>query len=163
MQKLNKDQRRVEFIKLVSDENENQINSSNNRNSCVLLQTSALANGEFVYKKFANEKDKVGVALKDINAFKNADITDFLRKFVDYLFFSNTKGKWNSKDNKNSWQVARDSSIVSIVIYKDKANYDGGIILNQTLDLNKIIGCIAIFLGVIIVQIIPIYFLPNLF
>ncbi len=68
MQKLNKDQRRVEFIKLVSDENENQINSSNNRNSCVLLQTSALANGEFVYKKFANEKDKVGVALKDINA-----------------------------------------------------------------------------------------------
>ena len=134
MQKLNKDQRRVEFIKLVSDENENQINSSNNRNSCVLLQSSALANNEFVYKKFANDKDKVGVALKDINAFKNADITDFLRKFVDYLFFSNTKGKWNSKDNKNSWQVARDSSIVSIVIYKDKANYDGGIILNQTLN-----------------------------
>ena len=66
MQKLNKDQRRVEFIKLVSDENENQINSSNNRNSCVLLQSSALANNEFVYKKFANDKDKVGISLKDL-------------------------------------------------------------------------------------------------
>ena len=38
----------------------------------------------------------------------------------------------------------------------------GWIILNQTLDLNKIIGCIAIFLGVIIVQIIPIYFKSNI-
>ena len=134
MQKLNKDQRRVEFIKLVSDENENQINSSNNRNSCVLLQSSALANNEFVYKKFANDKDKIGIELKEINAFKNSDITDFLRKFVDYLFFSNSKGKWNSKDNKNSWQTARDSSIVSIVIFKDKINYDGGIITNQALN-----------------------------
>ena len=134
MQKLNKDQRRVEFIKLVSDENENQINSSNNRNSCVLLQTSALANKEFVYKKFASDKDKVGIELKSINAFKNSDITDFLRKWVDYLFFSNSKGKWNSKDNKNSWQTARDSSIVSIVIDKDNMNYDGGIITNQALN-----------------------------
>ena len=134
MTKLNKDQIRVEFIKLVSDENENQISSSNNRNSCVLLQSSALANNDFNYKKFANDKDKVGISLKDLNAFKNADITDFLRKWVDYLFFSNSKGKWNSKDNKNSWQTARDSSIVSIVIFKDKINYDGGIITNPTLN-----------------------------
>ena len=134
MTKLNKDQINVEFIKLVGEENENQINSSNNRNSCVLLQSNALANGFFTYKKFANDKDKVGVALKDMNAFKNADITDFLRKFVDYLFFNNSKGKWNSKDNKNSWQVERDSSIVSIVIYKDNMNYDNGIITSQTLN-----------------------------
>tara|TARA_Y100000590_G_scaffold447176_1_gene582019 strand:+ start:3370 stop:4248 length:879 start_codon:yes stop_codon:yes gene_type:complete len=37
------------------------------------------------------------------------------------------------------------------------ATIAGFIILNQTLDSNKIFGCIAIFLGVIIVQFIPIY------
>lgn len=33
----------------------------------------------------------------------------------------------------------------------------GWIILNQVLDINKVLGCLAIFLGVIIVQLIPIY------
>ena len=31
----------------------------------------------------------------------------------------------------------------------------GWILINQTLDTNKILGCIAIFIGVIIVQIVP--------
>ena len=30
------------------------------------------------------------------------------------------------------------------------------LLINQTLDLNKIIGCVAIFFGVIIVQLLPI-------
>ena len=33
----------------------------------------------------------------------------------------------------------------------------GWILINQVLDTNKILGCIAIFIGVIIVQLIPIY------
>ena len=33
----------------------------------------------------------------------------------------------------------------------------GWILINQVLDTNKILGCIAIFTGVIIVQLIPIY------
>ncbi len=33
----------------------------------------------------------------------------------------------------------------------------GWILINQVLDINKILGCIAIFTGVIIVQLIPIY------
>ena len=33
----------------------------------------------------------------------------------------------------------------------------GWILINQALDTNKILGCIAIFIGVIIVQLIPIY------
>ena len=33
----------------------------------------------------------------------------------------------------------------------------GWIILNQTLSISKILGCITIFLGVIIVQFVPIY------
>ena len=33
----------------------------------------------------------------------------------------------------------------------------GWIMLNQVLDTNKVLGCLAIFLGVIIVQLIPIY------
>ena len=41
------------------------------------------------------------------------------------------------------------------------ATISGWIILNQTLDTNKIFGCIAIFLGVVIVQFIPIYFKSN--
>ena len=78
MTKLNKDQIRVEFIKLVSDENENQISSSNNRNSCVLLQSNALANNDFSYKKFADDKDKVGISLKDLNALGNSgDLSSF--------------------------------------------------------------------------------------
>jgi len=41
------------------------------------------------------------------------------------------------------------------------ATIAGWFILSQTLDTNKIIGCIAIFIGVIIVQFIPIYFKLN--
>jgi len=41
------------------------------------------------------------------------------------------------------------------------ATIAGWIILNQTLDTNKILGCVAIFIGVIIVQFIPIYMKPN--
>ena len=37
------------------------------------------------------------------------------------------------------------------------ATIAGWLLLNQTLDTNKILGCIAIFVGVIIVQFIPIY------
>ena len=37
------------------------------------------------------------------------------------------------------------------------ATIAGWIILYQVLDLNKILGCVAIFVGVIIVQFIPIY------
>ena len=33
----------------------------------------------------------------------------------------------------------------------------GWILINQVLDINKILGCVAIFVGVIIVQLIPIY------
>ena len=36
------------------------------------------------------------------------------------------------------------------------ATISGWVILNQTLDTNKILGCIAIFTGVVIVQLIPI-------
>ena len=36
------------------------------------------------------------------------------------------------------------------------ATIAGWLIINQTLDLNKLIGCVAIFLGVIIVQLLPI-------
>ena len=37
------------------------------------------------------------------------------------------------------------------------ATIAGWLLLSQTLDTNKILGCIAIFVGVIIVQFIPIY------
>ena len=37
------------------------------------------------------------------------------------------------------------------------ATIAGWLLLNQTLDTNQILGCIAIFVGVIIVQFIPIY------
>ena len=37
------------------------------------------------------------------------------------------------------------------------ATIAGWLLLNQTLDTNKILGCIVIFVGVIIVQFIPIY------
>ena len=33
----------------------------------------------------------------------------------------------------------------------------GWILLNQILDANKILGCLAIFMGVIIVQLVPVY------
>ena len=36
------------------------------------------------------------------------------------------------------------------------ATIAGWLIINQTLDLNKLLGCVAIFLGVIIVQLLPI-------
>ncbi len=36
------------------------------------------------------------------------------------------------------------------------ATIAGWLLINQTLDLNKFLGCLAIFLGVIIVQLLPI-------
>ena len=41
------------------------------------------------------------------------------------------------------------------------ATIAGWLLLSQTLDTNKILGCIAIFIGVIIVQFIPIYMKSN--
>ena len=41
------------------------------------------------------------------------------------------------------------------------ATIAGWLLLSQTLDTNKILGCVAIFIGVIIVQFIPIYMKSN--
>ena len=41
------------------------------------------------------------------------------------------------------------------------ATIAGWLLLSQTLDTNKILGCIAIFVGVIIVQFIEIYMKSN--
>jgi len=41
------------------------------------------------------------------------------------------------------------------------ATIAGWLLINQTLDLNKFLGCIAIFLGVIIVQLLPIIIKTN--
>ena len=142
MTKLNANQKKVEFIKLVGEEHTNQINSSNNRNSCLLIQAEAMKNKEFEYKKHYQTNDESGnkivstVTLEKINAFKNADITVFVKGFVDWIFFEKPKGKWNSKDNKNEWQIARDSSICSIAVYKASSNYDKPIIADNK--LNKI-------------------------
>jgi len=43
------------------------------------------------------------------------------------------------------------------------ATIAGWLLLNQLLDLNKVLGCIAIFTGVIIVQLVPLYFKKNTF
>ena len=140
MTKLNANQKKVEFIKLVGEEHTNQINSSNNRNSCLLIQAEAMKNKEFEYKKHYQTKDESGnnivstVTLEKINAFKNADITEFVKGFVDWIFFEKPKGKWNSKDNKNEWQIARDSSICSVAIYKASSNYDKPIIADNKLN-----------------------------
>ena len=140
MTKLNANQKKVEFIKLVGEEHTNQINSSNNRNSCLLIQAEAMKNKEFEYKKHYQTKDESGnnivstVTLEKINAFKNADITEFVKGFVEWIFFEKPKGKWNSKDNKNEWQIARDSSICSIAVYKASSNYDKPIIADNKLN-----------------------------
>ena len=140
MTKLNANQKKVEFIKLVGEEHTNQINSSNNRNSCLLIQAEAMKNKELEYKKHYQTKDESGnnivstITLEKINAFKNADITEFVKGFVEWIFFEKPKGKWNSKDNKNEWQIARDSSICSIAIYKASSNYDKPIIADNKLN-----------------------------
>ena len=140
MTKLNANQKKVEFIKLVGEEHTNQINSSNNRNSCLLIQAEAMKNKEFEYKKHYQTKYESGnnivstIKLEKINAFKNADITEFVKGFVEWIFFEKPKGKWNSKDNKNEWQIARDSSICSIAIYKASSNYDKPIIADNKLN-----------------------------
>jgi len=41
------------------------------------------------------------------------------------------------------------------------ATIAGWLLINQTLDMNKLLGCIAIFLGVIIVQLLPIIIKTN--
>lgn len=140
MTKLNANQKKVEFIKLVGEENTNQINSSNNRNSCLLIQAEAMKNKEFEYAKHYATKDTNGndivstVTLDQMNAFKNSDITEFVKGFVDWIFFEKPKGKWNSKDYKNEWQIARDSSICSIAIYKASSAYDKPIIAENKLN-----------------------------
>ena len=144
MSTLNANQKKTEFIKLVGDENSNIISSSNNRNSCLLIQSDAFKKGEFEYNKYTptkNEKGqetyiggKNGVPLSQLNAFSNADITDVVRSYIDWLFFENSKGKWNSKNNKNQWQVTRDSSVCAIAIYKASSEFTSPIIASDKLN-----------------------------
>jgi len=137
---LTANQKKAEFIKLVGNENTNQINSSNNRNSCLLIQAEAMSKKEFEYSKHYKEKDENGndvvkkITLETINGFKNSDITDFTKSWVEWCFFENPKGKWNSKENKNEWQVVRDSSVCSIAIQKASSNYDKPIIADTKLN-----------------------------
>ena len=137
---LNANQKKSEFIKLVGDEFSNQINSSNNRNSCLVIQSEAMKKNEYEFQKFSKEKDENGKEkvhtqkLTDYNAFKNSDITEITKHFVDWLFFENPKGKYNSKDNKNQWQIVRDSTICSIAIYKAQKEFGGNIIADNKLN-----------------------------
>ena len=52
----------------------------------------------------------------------------------DWLFFENPKGKYNSKDNKNQWQIVRDSTICSIAIYKAQKEFGSNIIADNKLN-----------------------------
>ena len=137
---LNANQKKSEFIKLVGDEFSNQINSSNNRNSCLVIQSEAMKKNEYEFQKFSKEKDENGKEkvhtqkLADYNAFKNSDITEITKHFVDWLFFENPKGKYNSKDNKNQWQIVRDSTICSIAIYKAQKEFGSDIIADNKLN-----------------------------
>tara|TARA_Y100000401_G_C8297817_1_gene212346 strand:- start:81 stop:911 length:831 start_codon:yes stop_codon:yes gene_type:complete len=137
---LTPNQKKAEFIKLVGDEHNNQINSSNNRNSCLLIQFEAMSKKEFEYSKHYKEKDENGndvvkkITLETINGFKNSDITEFTKSWVDWCFFENPKGKWNSKENKNEWQVVRDSSVCSIAIHKASSEFDKPIIADTKLN-----------------------------
>tara|TARA_R100001163_G_scaffold39040_1_gene29723 strand:- start:329 stop:1216 length:888 start_codon:yes stop_codon:yes gene_type:complete len=137
---LNANQKKSEFIKLVGDEFSNQINSSNNRNSCLVIQSEAMKKAEYEFQKFSKEKDENGKEkvhtqkLSDYNAFKNSDITEITKHFVDWLFFENPQGKYNSKDNKNQWQIVRDSTICSIAIYKAQKEFGGNIIADNKLN-----------------------------
>jgi hypothetical protein len=137
---LNANQKKTEFIKLVGDEFSNQINSSNNRNSCLVIQSEAMKKAEYEFQKFSKVKDENGKEivhtqkLSDYNAFKNSDITEITKHFVDWLFFENPKGKYNSKDNKNQWQIVRDSTICSIAIYKAQKEFGSNIIADNKLN-----------------------------
>ena len=137
---LTANQKKAEFIKLVGDENTNQINSSNNRNSCLLIQFEAMSKKEYEFAKHYKEKDSNGndvvkkTTLETINGFKNSDITEFTKSWVDWCFFENPKGKWNSKENKNEWQVVRDSSVCSIAINKATKEFDKPIIADPKLN-----------------------------
>tara|TARA_A100000172_G_scaffold34736_1_gene21058 strand:+ start:81 stop:905 length:825 start_codon:yes stop_codon:yes gene_type:complete len=137
---LNANQKKTEFIKLVGDEFSNQINSSNNRNSCLVIQSEAMKKNEYEFQKFSKEKDENGKEkvhtqkLADYNAFKNSDITEITKHFVDWLFFENPKGKYNSKDNKNQWQIVRDSTICSIAINKAQKEFGKDIIADSKLN-----------------------------
>lgn len=137
---LNANQKKSEFIKLVGDENSNIISSSNNRNSCVLIQYDAMKKNEFEYIKYENSKDEKGKAvqnktkLSQLNAFSNADITDFVRSYIDWLFFDGKSKKWTSSENKNQWQVTRDSSVCSIAINKASSEFTNPIIASDKLN-----------------------------
>ena len=143
---LNANQKKSEFIKLVGDEFSNQINSSNNRNSCLVIQSEAMKKNEYEFQKFSKEKDENGKEkvhtqkLTDYNAFKNSDITEITKHFVDWLFFENPKGKYNSKDNKNQWQIVRDSTICSYnVLVLHNYNKGGGVKKVNKININKLI------------------------
>jgi len=137
---LTANQKKAEFIKLDGDENNNQINSSNNRNSCLLIQFEAMSKKEYEFAKHYKEKDENGndvvkkTTLETINGFKNSDITEFTKSWVDWCFFENPKGKWNSKENKNEWQVVRDSSVCSIAISRATKEFDKPIIADSKLN-----------------------------
>ena len=137
---LTANQKKAEFIKLVGEENTNQINSSNNRNSCLLIQFEAMSKKEYEFAKHYKEKDESGndvvkkTTLETINGFKNSDITEFTKSWVDWCFFENPKGKWNSKENKNEWQVVRDSSVCSIAISRASKEFDKPIIADSKLN-----------------------------
>ena len=137
---LTANQKKAEFIKLVGDENTNQINSSNNRNSCLLIQFEAMSKKEYEFAKHYKEKDSNGndvvkkTTLETINGFKNSDITEFTKSWVDWCFFENPKGKWNSKENKNEWTIVRDSSVCSIAIFRASKEFDKPIIADNKLN-----------------------------
>ena len=156
---LNANQKKSEFIKLVGDEFSNQINSSNNRNSCLVIQSEAMKKNEYEFQKFSKEKDENGKEkvhtqkLTDYNAFKNSDITEITKHFVDWLFFENPKGKYNSKDNKNQWQIVRDSTICSIAIYKAQKEFGANIIADNKLNKKGKVLINAEFIS---------YYLPRL-
>ena len=150
---LNANQKKTEFIKLVGDEFSNQINSSNNRNSCLVIQSDAMKKNEYEFQKFSKEKDENGKEkvhtqkLADYNAFKNSDITEITKHFVDWLFFENPKGKYNSKDNKNQWQIVRDSTICSIAIYKAQKEFGSNIIADSKLNKRGKVSINASFIS----------------
>ena len=55
---------------------------------------------EYEYTKHYKEKDENGndivkkITLETINGFKNSDITEFTKSWVDWCFFENPKGRF---------------------------------------------------------------------
>ena len=78
---LNANQKKSEFIKLVGDEFSNQINSSNNRNSCLVIQSEAMKKNEYEFQKFSKEKDENG---KETAVAKSSD-TKLAMEYVQLI------------------------------------------------------------------------------